>query len=141
MCNGVIIFIIFFINSTSCECGGFVVEDTPCGCMAYVCQQAGSDVASLIKPRDTIAAWKAQYQDLPSFTIVGTEYISTGKSDLKKPPELPRQAGRPSNKRKAGAMDAIKESAKKHLQREEHEAEKEVQGGQQEQHSPHGTEQ
>ena len=91
-----------------CECGLFAVEKIPCGCMLIVCDEGGHDPAGLLRPRDSVAFWKAQYADLPATFAPGSEFLGTADSSLLAAPAAPNPPGRPSGRRIQNAMDLVK---------------------------------
>lgn len=95
-----------------CECGAFEVELTPCGCMGIVAEKAGYSVHSMVHVTDTNEFLKRVYADLPEYYNPGTEFLAAS-SGAQVPPDKPQPAGRPSNKRKKGAMDAVALAAHK----------------------------
>jgi len=99
-------------HAPKCECGAFEVESFPCGCMGIVADKAGASVLSMLHVTDTNEFLKRVYADLPEYYDPGTEFLraSTG---AQVPGDKPQAAGRPSNKRKQGAMDAVARAAYK----------------------------
>ena len=74
--------------------------------------KAGKSVLSMLHATDTNEFLKRVYTDLPEYYNPGTEFLcaSTG---AQVPADKPQAAGRPSNKRKKGAMDAVARAAYK----------------------------
>jgi len=99
-------------HAPKCECGAFEVESFPCGCMVIVADKAGTSALPMLHVTDTNEFLKRVYADLPEYNDPGTEFLraSTG---AQVPADKPQAAGRPSNKRKQGAMDAVARAAYK----------------------------
>jgi len=76
--------------------------------MLIVCDEGGHDPAGLLRPRDSVAFWKAQYADLPATFAPGSEFLGTADSSLLAAPAAPNPPGRPSGRRIQNAMDLVK---------------------------------
>ena len=96
--------------SPSCECGAYLVESIPCGCMCIVAEKAGLSVESLLPTFCTNEFLKSIYTNLPEFHVPGTEFLAGG-SGATVPADKPQQPGRPPNKRKKSAMDYVQQAA------------------------------
>ena len=102
-------------DAPSCECGAFEVESLPCGCQAYVACKAGVSIAPLFKYTETNPFLKSVYSNLPEFCVPGTEHMKfrTDEEAAQVPKDKPIPTGRPSTKRKKGAMDFLAAEAYK----------------------------
>ena len=96
----------------SCECGAYVIEKIPCGCMLIVCESAGKNPVTLVQTRDTVEHWKTIYANLPENKVPGTEFLPADDAESRAAPAAPKPPGRPSKKRMKGAMDMVKKLSK-----------------------------
>ena len=98
-------------SSPSCDCGAFSLESFPCGCMVYVAEKGGNSIDSSLHASDTNAFYKSIYIDLPEYVLPGTEGFEESAVELSE--DMPQAPGRPSNKRRKGAMDTVMKAAHK----------------------------
>jgi hypothetical protein len=102
-------------EEAACSCGSKEVDGEPCGCLLLAAKASGFDIANLLHERDTAVNWTRQYTGLPDFKIPGTEEIDACPADnfLVAAAAYPVPRGRPSTKRKKGAIDFWEKKAKR----------------------------
>ena len=100
-------FLLGKLKEATCSCSAKDVDQEPCACLVKAATASGFDLAELLHERDSVQTWKQQYMGLPDFKLPSTEEIETCQSDkfLVAASSYPVPRGRPSTKRRQGAID------------------------------------